>query len=185
MIRCYITDRSALGGSIPRVLGCIDRAIACGVDLVQIREKDLSARALLDLTARAVSLAAGTHTRILVNDRLDVALAARAHGVHLPSGSPPPAVWRQITPPGFLIGVSCHTPDDIRAAEGADYVVYGPVFPSPGKGAPIGLDGLARGVEAASMPVLALGGVDEGNAAECLARGASGIAAIRLFQREG
>jgi thiamine-phosphate pyrophosphorylase len=161
----------------------IRKNIARGVEYIQIREKQLCARALLALTREVVQLAQGSTTRILVNDRADVALAAGAHGVHLRSDSPPPHVWRRVVPEGFLVAMSCHTPADIESAEGADFVVYGPVFATPGKGDPIGLDGLRAGIARASMPVFALGGIDDTNAEACIAAGAAGVAAIRLFQR--
>ena len=184
MRRYYITDSRAAGGIEP-LLVYVDRAIAGGVEMIQVREKHLPARQLLELTRRIVSLAAGTSTRILVNTRVDVALAAGASGVHLPSDAISPARWRTIVPPGFLIGVSCHTTDELHRAEveGADFAVYGPVFPSPGKGAPIGVEGLAQGVRATRLPVYALGGIDKEKAATCLQLGAAGVAAISWLQR--
>jgi thiamine-phosphate pyrophosphorylase len=167
------------------LLRCIERAVAGGIEMIQIREKDLTARELLDLTSRAVALAGPGRTRILVNTRVDVALATGAHGVHLPSGSVSPETVRRIVPAGFLIGVSCHDLSELRAAsrEEADFVVYGPVFATAGKGEPIGLDGLKAGVEAIPIPVYALGGVNNKNAADCLAAGAVGVAAITWFQK--
>src|SRR3954453_17546865 len=136
MVRYYITDRSGCRD----VIDCITRAAADGVDFIQIREKDLNARDLLALTRQAVAAVAPWPTRILVNARLDVALAASAHGVHLPANSIPPIELRRVTPGGFLIGVSCHSLDDVQRAETADFVVYGPVFASPGKSTPVGLE---------------------------------------------
>ena len=138
-IRYYITDRKAFGvldlQAIDLLLANIRRCIAQNVDLIQIREKDLSARALADLTRKAVDAARGTRTRVLVNDRLDVALACGAHGVHLPSNRPAPSRLRGITPPGFLFGVSCHTLDEASRAEvdDADFIVFGPVFQTDSK----------------------------------------------------
>lgn len=186
MRRYYITDSRAAGG-IEEVLRFLERAIRDGVAMIQVREKHLPARQLLELTRRAVALSAGTATRILVNTRVDVALAAGAGGVHLPGASISPARWREILPMGFLIGVSCHTIHELREAEhdGADFAVYGPVFPSPGKGAPIGIDGLTQAIRGTSLPVYALGGIDKTNAATCLRAGAAGVAAISWFQRGG
>jgi thiamine-phosphate pyrophosphorylase len=158
------------------------RAAADGVEMIQIRAKELSARALSDLVARIRRVA--QRSRILVNKRTDVALACGAHGVHLPAGSMAPDTIRRITPAGFLIGVSCHTIEELRAAEreGADFAVYGPVFPSPTKSlAPIGIQAFREAAASVRLPVYALGGVTRENAAACIAAGASGIAGISLF----
>src|ERR1700733_13444711 len=117
------------------------RAARDGVEMIQIRAKELSARALDELVRRAVTNA--RQSKILVNTRTDVALACGAHGVHLPAASMAPDTIRRIAPHGFVIGVSCHSIDELRAAEreGADFAVYGPVFPSPTKSAPpIGIE---------------------------------------------
>ena len=184
MLLSYITDRLACGDDLLPVAG---RALRAGVDFVQIREKDLSTRELYEVCARILQLPNPHQTRILVNGRADVALAAGAHGVHLPAGSPSPARLRAIAPPPFVIGVSCHSREEVlRAeAEGADYVVFGPVFETPSKqvyGPAQGLDRLREVCEAADLPVLALGGVNLENAPSCLQAGAAGIAGISLFQ---
>jgi thiamine-phosphate pyrophosphorylase len=158
------------------------RAARDGVDMIQIRAKELSARELSSLVARVRQVA--QRSRILVNTRTDVALASGAHGVHLPSGSMSPDTIRRITPAGFLIGVSCHAIKELLVAEreGADFAVYGPVFPSVTKSlTPMGLDAFRRAVAAVQLPVYALGGVTRENAAACIAAGAAGIAGISLF----
>jgi thiamine-phosphate diphosphorylase len=181
-IRCYITDRHTLRGA--SLTDTISRNISAGVDWIQIREKDLPTKELLALL-RSIE---PHRSKILVNGRVDVALAAGAAGAHLPSHSPPPRLWRNIAPPGFLIGVSCHSAKELRMAEeeGADYAVFGPVFPplsKPPDRAAHGLEGLARAVAVVRIPVLALGGITTENGASCIAAGAAGIAGISIFQR--
>jgi len=164
------------------------------VDYIQLREKDLSPRELEKLALQAVAaLPAKTETRLLINSRLDVALACGAHGVHLPAGdltaSEARALWNRGSQRACVIGVSAHTVAEIALAEshGADFAVFGPVFEKGEALNPGGLQELqqaCRRLEAAipPMPVLALGGVTVQNAAQCLAAGCAGVAGIRLFQ---
>ncbi len=193
MLRCYITDRRSLapGISLETVLEKVMSRAAAHPETaptwIQIREKDLNARELFELVRHAVETApAGV--KILVNTRFDIALASGAAGVHLPANSPPPSRWRSIVPPGFLIGVSCHTLPELRAAEsgGADYAFFGPVFPPRSKSSdllPRGLAGLKQAARSVHIPVLALGGITAENAEACVSAGAAGIAAISLFQQ--
>lgn len=185
MIRCYITDRRSAGGDAG-VLDAVRRAAEAGVDYIQVREKDMEARALLDLVERVVAIARPFPTRVLVNSRADVALAAGAAGVHLPANPIALKNWRAITPGGFLIGVSCHTLDEVKRteSEGADYVLFGPVFATGSKplAKPVGLELLGEAARSVKIPVLALGGVAAGNAGSCVEAGAAGIAGISMFQ---
>lgn len=181
----YITDRHALPGGDP--LPVIKQAIAAGVELIQVRERDLETRSLLALVEAGVERARGSTTRILVNDRLDVALAGGAAGLHLPTHGFPVAEVRRCYP-ALLLGASCHNLDELRRAAdgGADFAVFGPVFETASKkayGPPLGPEKLAEAVRAVKIPVLALGGITLSNAAACLEAGAAGLAAISLFQR--
>ena len=182
---CYITDRLALGPA--PLLGLVRKAIEAGVDLIQIREKDLATRPLMDLARAAVESARGAGTRVLVNDRLDVGLAVGAAGVHLGTQSIPPRAVRQRVPEGFLVGVSCHSVEDVIEAEsaGADYTLLGPIFATPSKlryGAPLGLDKLREAAGRVKVPVLALGGITVDRVKPCLEAGAAGVAGISIFQ---
>jgi thiamine-phosphate pyrophosphorylase len=175
MIRYYVTDRSQ-----GDVLASAERAIRDRVDMIQIREKDLSGRRLFELVCKVRDLASGTGTRVLVNDRLDVALGAAIDGVHLPSNGLPAA---RVRPFVKLLGLSVHALGEALAAEaaGADFIVFGPVFETPGKRA-VGLEPLRIVASALKIPVLAIGGITLKNASAVLSAGASGIAGIRLFQ---
>ncbi len=182
---CYITDRHALEPKplLPRILD----AIHAGVNLIQIREKDLATRELLHLVKSAVDKARGTNTRILVNDRLDIALSLGAAGVHLGTQSMPAKAARASVPKGFLVGVSCHSVQDTLAAEaaGADYVLLGPIFPTPSKlvfGPPLGLATLREAASRAKIPIFALGGLNVDRVKSCVEAGARGIAGISVFQ---
>jgi len=194
---CWVTDRSALAfvtGQNPdeSLLARMGEAAQAGLDWIQVREKDLETPQLMDLARSAVKAARNTGTRILINDRLDVARASGAAGVHLGENSLPIAeVARSVRGAAardFLVGASCHSLERAAraAAEGADYVFFGPVFATPSKasfGEPQGLLRLEQVCRAISIPVLAIGGITEKNAAVCFAAGAAGIAAIRLFQQ--
>ncbi len=152
-----------------------------GLDYVQIRDKGLPAR---DLLRRCQGAASVQRTaRLLVNDRLDVALSCGLDGLHLPSDRPSPQSYRALSERPIVIGVSCHTVQEVRraAAEGADFALLGPVFSSPGKGPPIGL-GVLEQAGRETIPVLALGGITLENARACMDAGAAGVAAIRLFE---
>jgi thiamine-phosphate pyrophosphorylase len=205
-IVCYVTDRRAFeiapiapdspaGYPTPlrshSLRESIRAATAAGVGWIQIREKDLETRALVDLARFAVAETRATAARVFINDRLDIALAANAAGVHLGEKSLPleeVTQWRRSTGRlDFLIGVSCHSLESARAAErsGADYIFFGPVFATPSKaefGAPQGIERLQEVCASVEIPVLAIGGVNAGNARACITAGAAGIAAIRLFQ---
>jgi thiamine-phosphate diphosphorylase len=203
------------------LLARIMEAVSAGVDWIQVREKDLEAGTLLDLVNAAVADAAAVsravdenakagvgsgsssgpipvppiRSRILINDRLDVACAAGAGGVHLGENSLPirevvknAAQWKRAAGrEDFLVGASCHSLEGGRlaAASGADYIFFGPVFATPSKasfGPPQGPAALAEICRSVSIPVLAIGGITDENAADCLEAGAAGIAAIRWFQ---
>ena len=174
-----ISDRSSL--AVPLTDWLRDLG-AAGIGAVQIREKDLDDRALFSL-ARLARSGLPPRTRLLVNGRLDVALAAGADGVHLPADGVPIAPLRARFGPAVVIGRSTHRVEEVERAreEGADYVTFGPVYDTPGKGPAVGLAELARAA-AVALPVYALGGVTLQRFGELAAAGASGVAAIRMFQ---
>ena len=169
------------------ILRLVEAAVAAQLPLFQIREKNLSARVLYELTTRAVEIAKGSCTRILVNDRSDIARTAGADGVHLTSQSLPVSVVRRMFGSELLIGVSTHSRAEARAAQvgGADFVVFGPVFETESKrafGEPQGLDRLQEITrELESFPVVAIGGITMDHVEDCFAAGAFGVAAIRLL----
>jgi thiamine-phosphate pyrophosphorylase len=205
----YITDRTAFAANEPtcrrRLLDKIAEAVRAGVDYIQLREKDLPTRALEMLAREAVDilrqLRTGSRelrTALLINSRTDIALAAGADGVHLRSDDITPrevrAIWekcgagasaRELSPREPLIGVSCHSPEEVKQAEadGATFAVFAPVFEKKDvpQVDPAGLTQLRETCNG-KIPVMALGGVTLENAKSCLEAGASGIAAIRLFQ---
>ena len=170
-----------------QLLTLIKTAVDTEIPLIQIREKALNTRVLHELTRQAVEIAQGTSTRVLVNDRFDVALAAGARGVQLTAQSLPAAVVRGETSDRFLIGVSTHSLAEAEEAKGggADFILFGPVFQTESKrafGPPQGVRKLGEVVEAvASLPVIAIGGIALENVPQCLEHGAAGIAAIGLL----
>ncbi len=200
----YVTDRKQFPGPEPRrrelLLAKIAEAARAGVEYIQLREKDLPARELESLAREAVGIVrkmgnVKPETRLLINSRSDVALAAGADGVHLPSddisASDARAIWSaafarksKLETRNCVIAVSCHTAEEVRLAEtqGADFAVFGPVFEKVGTSLRVGLDAL-RAACLGHMPVLAIGGITLANARACLEAGGAGIAAIRLFQQ--
>jgi thiamine-phosphate pyrophosphorylase len=199
-----VTDRRSLRvansvDSIEELTRKIAEVAAAGVDWVQIREKDLTTRELAALTRKALRSTAKSSSpralRILINDRLDVALAEGTDGVHLGENSLPVQEAKQfviLSPRSsarsdFVLGVSCHSLKAAQVAEssGADYIFFGPVFATPSKsafGAPQGTRRLEEVCRAVAVPVIAIGGITLENSASCIKAGAAGLAAIRLFQ---
>jgi thiamine-phosphate pyrophosphorylase len=200
----YITDSRQLASEYKErarlLLQCIQAAARVGVDAIQLREKDLSARELTDLAMRAAEIiraaasANKSTTQLLINSRVDVALACRADGAHLRSddisAADARAVFMKAGVARPTIAVSCYTPQEVGLAEGhgADFAVLGPVFGKVGVNrSVVGTAGLRQACRERPsakppMPVLALGGIDLSNARECLEAGAAGVAGIRLFQ---
>jgi thiamine-phosphate pyrophosphorylase len=185
---CLITDRGRLGSNAEAALiRRVSAAARAGVHLVQIRERDLSDRALLALVRQAVEVTRPTRTRVLVNDRVDVAIVSGAHGVHLRADSVPVSRVRAVAPPGFLVGRSVHSSvEAARLAEegGLDYLMFGTVFETPSKpGRPVaGVAGLAEAVAAArALPVLAVGGITTRTLGVLSGSGCAGFAAIGMF----
>ena len=165
-----------------QILDIIRVAVAERIPLVQLREKQLTAKLLFLLTQQVADLTRESDTKLLVNDRADIAEAAGADGVHLTSTSIAVDVVRQSFHSEFIVGVSTHTKDEVLTAarNGADFAVFGPVFDSPGKGDPKGVSQLTQICGAAGeFPVLGLGGIDGSNCGQVLEAGARGVAAIR------
>ena len=187
-VRILITEGAANTSNFSsqknEILTTVDLAVSAGLEMVQIREKQLPALLVYELVSAAVELTAGSETKLLVNERFDLALACGGDGVHLTSRSIPADRVRRFVPPEFLIGVSAHNAEDIRRARdsGADYAMLGPVFATPGKGDPLGLvelEAICR--EAGAFPVIAVGGVDASNSESVIEAGAVGYAAIRYL----
>ena len=184
MTVCLVTDRRAR--SLVQQCG---EAVQAGVDIIQIRERDLDAGPLASLVGDVVRLTRGTPTKVVVNDRLDVAMACGADGVHLRGDSVPPAAVRSMVPPGFVVGRSVRdAAEAVAAAPHVDYLIAGTVFPTPSKSgltAWLGVEGLARICRAVRVPVLAIGGIGVDRAPEVARAGAAGVAAIGLFSDGG
>ncbi|HCA57604.1 MAG TPA: thiamine phosphate synthase [Blastocatellia bacterium] len=179
-----LAEASNFGEQLARIRANAVAAAESGVGLFQIREKRLSARSLFELTSSVVSATTGSGLGVIVNGRPDVAAAAGAAGVHLPANGLPADAVRRSFGPEFLIGVSCHDDDELLAAQrgGADFATFSPVFASPGKGEPTGIEKLRAAVEKFDgFPVIALGGISLDNIAAVLATKAAGVAAIRAL----
>ena len=192
MTRCLVTDRRrlcpdarSLADARRALVEQARRAAAGGIDLLQVRERDLEAADLAALVDDVLAVTRGSATRVVVNDRIDVALACGADGVHLRADSVPVAEARRLLAPPWLVGRSVHSVQEAIAAAGADYLIAGTVFPSASKRAGpaelLGIEGLRAIVNASAVPVLAIGGITPDRIDSVLAAGAAGIAAIGLF----
>jgi len=191
MMLCLVTDRRRLAGAMgvgeaasqQVLVEQVSAAAAAGVDLIQIREPDLQADELLSLVRVCVRAIAPFATRLLVNDRLDVALVAGAAGVHLKESSMPPQAVRRLAPNGFLIGASVHSLDRLAARKGADFFLAGTMRPTASKPGVdyLNEDGLRGMVQATAEPVLGIGGLDVADMPMLAAAGASGMAAVGAF----
>jgi thiamine-phosphate pyrophosphorylase len=190
---CLVTDRRSLKpdartvrDEIAALEALLDEAIDAGIDLIQIRERDLDAALLRDLAVRTIARTRQNATRVLVNDRADVAVAACANGVHLRGDGAASSRVRELVGPDALIGRSIH--DSAETIDAADFFLFGTVFPTGSKPADIpvaGPDGLAAAARQSTVPVLAIGGVTPARARACRQAGAAGIAAIGIFLPPG
>jgi len=187
---CLVTDRHRLNGtddpdsSCGRLIEQAREAVHAGVDLIQVRERGLESAALVDLVTTIVETAKGSPTRVVVNDRLDIALVSGASGVHLRTDSIAPRAARSIAPAGFVVGRSVHDAAEAASeAAGTDYLIAGTVFPTSSKpsGQLLGTNGLAEVVRTVGIPVLAIGGITVERVDQVAASGAAGLAAISLF----
>jgi thiamine-phosphate pyrophosphorylase len=179
-----VTDPSAGSGLVARTASAL-RALPPGSAAVQLRDRGASARELLALALSLREVASSTGQVLLVNDRIDVAVASGADGVHLPSAGTPPAEARRLLGSRPIVSVSCHSREDVShaLAGGADFATFGPVYDTPSKrgfGPPVGLDRF-RDAAAMGLPLVGLGGIDPGNARAVVAAGAAGVAAIRAW----
>jgi len=172
-----VTDRTATGDR--DLVAVVETALAAGLPAVQLREKDLPGRPLLALAERLRAATARAGALLFVNDRVDVAIAVDADGVHLGAASMPAAAARVLVGAERLIGVSTHTPGE--AAPDADFAFFGPVWETPSKSGAQGTARLAEAVRTASVPVLAIGGVTAARVADARAAGAAGVAVIRAI----
>ena len=183
-----ITDRR-LAPDLTRRAAAALAGLPPGVAAIQLREKDLGGRELLGLARSLGSVCRAHGQRLLVNDRLDVALAAGADGVHLPAAGVPVADARRLLGPGALVGVSCHSATDVARAlaGGASFATFSPIYDTPSKrpyGPPVGLSALREAAKL-GLPLVALGGVTAARAPELRAAGAAGVAAIRAWLEGG
>ncbi len=183
-----VTDRTRTAGR--PLLDVVEQALQGGVDAVQLREKDLSGAALFELAQRLRDLCRRHAARLLINDHIDVALAIGADGVHLPADSFAPADARRLLGPHALIGASTHSLEEAQAAaaDGADFIVFGPVFETPSKrgyGPPIGLEALSEVTRAIALPVFAIGGVTTDRVEAIRRCGAQGVAVISAIVEAG
>ena len=182
MFRVYlVTNRRECGGDLAGAVRAALSGLPEGSAAVQLREKDLAAGDLFRLALALLPVCRERGAPLLVNDRADVALATGAGGVHLPAVGLPAAEARALLGRAALIGASCHDEAELRRAEEglATFAVFGPIWATPGKGPPLGVDALARAVRRTTLPLFALGGVDARTAAAAIRAGASGVACLR------
>jgi thiamine-phosphate pyrophosphorylase len=194
MMLMMVTDRRRVAhadtSDLEALIIAVGRSVDAGATMIQVRERDLDDAVLFDLTARLVRRSTPAGVKVVVNDRVDVAMAAGAAGVHLPASGVAPDRVRAIAPGGFLIGRSVHSEAEAVAAErtgACDYLVFGSVYPTASKPPghePAGIDAFARACRMVRLPVLAIGGIDARRAREVARAGAAGIAAIGLFAGE-
>jgi thiamine-phosphate pyrophosphorylase len=176
-----VTDRhQTRDRPLPTVLG---QAIRAGLPAIQLRERDLPTGELLSLAQAVREMAAPRAVPLILNDRVDLVLALNLDGVHLRSDSLPVSSARRLLGPGRLIGISTHSIEEIRQAnqDGADYIVFGPIFDTPSKrsfGPPLGLDLLAAVCRESTVPILAIGGITLERVHDVRRSGAHGVAVI-------
>jgi thiamine-phosphate pyrophosphorylase len=184
VIRYLITDGAAAADEA-RWLKHLWQWLDIGmVDLLQIRERELTARRLAELVRKVLQLPNPWQTKILVNDRTDIAIACGADGVHLRDGALLPAKIRALTTSPFIVSAACHSAGDVRTLAGADYILLAPIFAPLSKSTdrpPLGLEAIYAAAQLTSVPLIALGGITASNAHTCVEAGAAGVAGISLF----
>lgn len=177
-----ITDRTLVRAH-RSLFSAVEDALKAGVKAVQLREKDLPVRELLEMAYRMRELTGKYRARLFINDRVDIALCVEADGVHLGQSGIPVHAVRNMVKEEFMIGASTHNVEEAATAEreGADFITFGPLFETPSKlkyGAPLGIDALREAREGVSIPLLGIGGIKQGKVREVMNSGAFGVALI-------
>lgn len=184
-----ITDRKLFADN-KAFFNAIEESLDAGIEAVQLREKDLPTRKLLEMAYKLRDITSQYNASLFINDRVDIALCVSATGIHLGQASLPASAVRKIAGKSFLIGVSTHSLNEVIEAEGqgADFITFGPLYQTPSKmsyGMPVGLDALKDVRRRVSMPILGIGGINLDNISDVMATGADGVAMIRGILAEG
>jgi thiamine-phosphate pyrophosphorylase len=181
--KLYLISDRKLFSSTAEFVESVGEALAAGVKAVQLREKDLSTRELLDMSYKFRALTASYGAKLFINDRLDIALSVDADGIHIGQSGIPVREIRRVAGNGLMIGCSTHSIKEAMEAEkdGADFITFGPLFPTPSKlkyGEPVGMDALREAKKKVGLPIFGIGGIKSENIEDVMNSGASGVALI-------